>query len=100
MALLDIDHFKRVNDRYGHGVGDEALRHVTDVMGRTIRGVDIFGRYGGEEFLLIMPDTAIGSAEVLCNRLRDAVRAARPDSRLARCLRRPRRWWPGSTGCG
>ena len=80
VALLDIDHFKRVNDRYGHGVGDEALRHVTDVMGRTIRGVDIFGRYGGEEFLLIMPDTAIGSAEVLCNRLRDAVRAARPDS--------------------
>ena len=79
MALLDIDHFKRVNDRYGHGVGDEALRHVTDVMGRTIRGVDIFGRYGGEEFLLILPETDLDGGERLAERLRAAFAA---DSRL------------------
>jgi diguanylate cyclase (GGDEF)-like protein len=79
VALLDLDHFKRINDLFGHAVGDEALRHVADVMSRNIRGGDVLGRYGGEEFLLIMPDTAADSAAVLCNRLRDAVRASRPD---------------------
>lgn len=79
VALLDIDHFKEINDRFGHQAGDLALRHVTEVMGRSIRGVDIFGRYGGEEFLLIMPDTPVDKAQVLCNRLRDAVRQTRPD---------------------
>ncbi len=79
VALLDIDHFKEINDRFGHQAGDEALRHVTDVMGRSIRGVDVFGRWGGEEFLLIMPDTPLDKAQVLCNRLRDAVRSARLD---------------------
>ena len=80
VALLDIDHFKEINDRFGHQAGDAALRHVTEVMGRSIRGVDIFGRYGGEEFLLLMPDTPIDKAQVLCNRLRDAVRLTRPDA--------------------
>ncbi len=80
VALLDIDHFKEINDRFGHQAGDEALRHVTDVMSRRIRGVDIFGRWGGEEFLLIMPDTPLDKAQVLCNRLRDAVRTTRPDA--------------------
>lgn len=80
VALLDIDHFKEINDRFGHQAGDAALRHVTDVMGRSIRGVDIFGRYGGEEFLLLMPDTPVDKAQVLCNRLRDAVRLTRPDA--------------------
>ncbi len=80
VALLDIDHFKRINDLFGHGVGDQALRHVADVMRRNIRSGDVLGRYGGEEFLLIMPDTEATSAAVLCNRLRDAVRASRPES--------------------
>lgn len=79
VALLDIDHFKEINDRFGHQAGDAALRHVTDVMSRNIRGVDIFGRYGGEEFMLLMPDTTVDKGQVLCNRLRDAVRATRPD---------------------
>jgi diguanylate cyclase (GGDEF)-like protein len=79
VALLDVDHFKRINDLFGHGVGDRALRHVADVMSRNIRGGDVLGRYGGEEFLLIMPDTTVESAAVLCNRLRDAVRASRPE---------------------
>ncbi len=79
VALLDIDHFKRINDLFGHGVGDQALRHVAGVMSRNIRGGDVLGRYGGEEFLLIMPDTEVQSAAVLCNRLRDAVRASRPE---------------------
>ena len=78
VAMLDIDHFKKINDRLGHGAGDEALRHVADVLSRNIRGGDVFGRYGGEEFLLIMPDTALLNAELLCNRLRDAVRSSRP----------------------
>jgi diguanylate cyclase (GGDEF)-like protein len=79
VALLDVDHFKRINDLFGHTAGDEALRHVADVMIRNIRSGDVLGRYGGEEFLLIMPDTVEESAAVLCNRLRDAVRASRPD---------------------
>src|SRR5207253_9395550 len=56
VALIDLDHFKRVNDTYGHPTGDEVLRTFSITMFANIRSIDRFGRYGGEEFLLVLPD--------------------------------------------
>ncbi|TCS64038.1 diguanylate cyclase [Varunaivibrio sulfuroxidans] len=57
LASLDIDHFKRVNDTYGHGVGDNVIKSLSRLLRQRLRGVDIIGRMGGEEFAVIMPDT-------------------------------------------
>ncbi len=70
LALWDIDHFKKINDRYGHGVGDRVLKLFADIIQSRIRKVDLFARIGGEEFVLIMPDTSIENALNLNNTLR------------------------------
>ena len=57
IALIDLDWFKRINDAYGHPTGDEVLRTFAITMFANIRTIDRFGRYGGEEFLLVLPDT-------------------------------------------
>jgi diguanylate cyclase (GGDEF)-like protein len=73
VMLLDVDLFKRVNDRHGHAVGDEVLRRMTVRVQDTLRGSDLFGRWGGEEFIVLMPDTAIGEAVQAAERLRQAI---------------------------
>ncbi len=73
IALLDLDWFKRINDTYGHPTGDEVLKTFAITVFANIRGVDRFGRYGGEEFLLVLPDTPQDIAVRLIERLRSIV---------------------------
>jgi diguanylate cyclase (GGDEF)-like protein len=77
VALFDIDHFKRVNDRYGHNVGDQLLRAVAGAIARTIRGGDLVARWGGEEFLVVLPHTDLEPAHCAADRIRRAVEALR-----------------------
>ncbi|WP_245321633.1 GGDEF domain-containing protein [Bradyrhizobium sp. LTSPM299] len=70
IALIDLDHFKRINDLYGHPIGDEALRTFAISMFANIRSIDRFGRYGGEEFLLVLPDLSQDDATRALERLR------------------------------
>ncbi len=69
VALLDIDNFKKLNDSLGHQAGDRALTHLTKVIKETLRPADAVGRYGGEEFLIILPDTDLTSAVEAIQRL-------------------------------
>ena len=73
VALIDLDYFKRINDAYGHPTGDEVLRTFSITMFANIRSVDRFGRYGGEEFLLVLPDMDTNSAARALDRLRAIV---------------------------
>ncbi len=73
VCMMDIDHFKQVNDAHGHLVGDEVLRRCADQIRNNIREIDTFGRYGGEEFLLIMPLTDRDGASIVANRLRTRI---------------------------
>lgn len=73
VILVDIDHFKQINDQHGHQMGDEVLRHVARVMMQQLRKHDIVGRYGGEEFLIILPQTPMAGALIAAEKLRAAV---------------------------
>lgn len=73
LAMIDLDHFKRLNDNHGHSFGDRALQHVAEVWQRHLRETDVLARYGGEEFVLLLPDTAPQEARVLLDRARLAV---------------------------
>ncbi|MEA2496992.1 MAG: hypothetical protein QOJ29_4903 [Thermoleophilaceae bacterium] len=70
---LDLDHFKQINDTYGHGVGDEVLQAVGVTLRTTIRASDFAGRFGGEEFLILLPDTSTEGAALLAEKLRAAI---------------------------
>lgn len=70
LVMLDIDHFKIVNDTYGHGAGDEVLRHLSEILRSSIRSHDLVGRYGGEEFGIILPETDGEGAIYFCERVR------------------------------
>jgi diguanylate cyclase (GGDEF)-like protein len=73
VALADIDHFKQVNDRHSHAVGDNVLRRVAEILVNRCRKTDVVARYGGEEFLLCFPDTNAEFAEQICSQIRNAV---------------------------
>jgi diguanylate cyclase (GGDEF)-like protein len=69
--MIDLDHFKRINDTHGHDVGDEVLRRVGQTLRQVMRGTDIFGRMGGEEFAVAMPETGLADAMNVAERLRE-----------------------------
>jgi two-component system cell cycle response regulator len=80
LLLCDVDHFKRVNDTYGHPVGDEVLRQVARVLQRSVRKIDIPARYGGEEFAVVLEATGTEGAMHLAERIRRDVAAMVIDS--------------------
>ena len=86
LVLLDIDHFKRVNDDYGHEVGDHALQRIGRAVRHTFRNTDSACRYGGEEFALIFPETAKDEGEKLAERLRVLIESLPPNSEVPRAL--------------
>lgn len=75
VLAIDLDHFKRINDTLGHAAGDSVLLHLTTLLQNHVRGEDVVGRVGGEEFLLVLPDTQAQHAIALAERLRVLVRA-------------------------
>lgn len=73
VAMIDVDHFKTVNDRFGHGVGDQVLFALSAFIKSQTRGLDIFGRFGGEEFVIILPETAPEGAVIFVERVRKSI---------------------------
>ena len=76
VAFCDVDEFKKVNDTYGHAAGDEVLKHVATRLAGALREADLVGRYGGEEFVVLLPKTTPRDAHRVCERLREAVGGA------------------------
>jgi len=73
LIMMDIDHFKQLNDEFGHLLGDEVLRQVSGILGQQLRKSDVLSRYGGEEFAIITPETAMESAQAVADKLRQVV---------------------------
>lgn len=73
LIMMDLDHFKQINDQFGHGMGDQVLKEFCTVVQRCIRTTDILGRWGGEEFVLILPNTGFTSATLLAERIRTEI---------------------------
>ena len=86
VALFDVDHFKLVNDRYGHAVGDRVLQHIAQRAVASVRGGDLVGRLGGEEFAILMPGSSAQEAAIVAERLRRAVQAATPEPAPLPCV--------------
>ncbi len=80
LMILDVDHFKEINDTLGHQVGDEVLVSLCEVINLSLRDYDLFGRYGGDEFTLLFPQTSKAQALVIGRRLEEDVRALRLES--------------------
>jgi diguanylate cyclase (GGDEF)-like protein len=73
LVVFDVDHFKSINDRFGHAAGDDALREIGDAVSGGMRRSDVFGRLGGEEFALLLPDTDMAGAAVAADKLRGSL---------------------------
>lgn len=75
LSLLDVDWFKSINDRYGHDAGDRVLCRIAQAIERSLRDYDLCGRWGGEEFLVMLPETSLEAARQVCERVRESVGA-------------------------
>jgi two-component system cell cycle response regulator len=75
LLVLDVDHFKSVNDTWGHDAGDEVLREFATRIRANTRGIDVVARFGGEEVVVVMPDTPLDGAELVAERIRERVEA-------------------------
>ncbi|MDO6497209.1 sensor domain-containing diguanylate cyclase [Photobacterium sanguinicancri] len=73
IVMIDIDHFKRINDQFGHHAGDDVLKELTQRLSANIRKTDILGRWGGEEFMLVCPETTLSQASILSEKIRRLV---------------------------
>ena len=73
VLLLDADHFKSINDNYGHATGDEFLQRIADICRANLRTSDILGRYGDEEFAITLPETALADAAIVAERIRSSI---------------------------
>jgi diguanylate cyclase (GGDEF)-like protein len=76
IIMIDIDHFKKVNDDYGHNVGDIVLQSVAQHLQKAMRGSDILGRYGGEEFIVLLPETNVQMAQQVAERIRRTIQTS------------------------
>jgi diguanylate cyclase (GGDEF)-like protein/PAS domain S-box-containing protein len=101
LLLFDLDHFKRINDVYGHHSGDEVLREVVRRAAAVLRASDAFARWGGEEFIVLLPDTALAAALQAGEKVLDAVRrapvAVAGAALAVTCSAGVVEWWPGET---
>jgi diguanylate cyclase (GGDEF)-like protein/PAS domain S-box-containing protein len=77
LILCDVDYFKEINDSYGHTSGDNALKAIAGILGNSLRSADLVGRYGGDEFMVILPETAIKGAVEFAERIRSSLQAAK-----------------------
>jgi len=76
VLLMDLDHFKRVNDTWGHPAGDAVLQHTATIVNRAVRSTDLVGRLGGEEFIILLPATSVASARLLAEKVRARLEAS------------------------
>ena len=79
LIVMDLDHFKRINDEFGHAAGDKALQQVAEVLQKSKRDYDYTGRWGGEEFLVVLPGTSLSQAAMVAERIRTSIQAVRLD---------------------
>lgn len=73
VLMLDVDYFKRVNDTHGHTVGDSTLRMIADLCSGRLRAVDLIGRFGGDEFIFVLPETDLDGADIVANEIRETI---------------------------
>jgi len=73
LVMIDVDHFKRVNDEFGHPIGDTVLSGIASIMKKDVRKTDTIGRYGGEEFLVLLPETTAAGAVTVAENLRQEI---------------------------
>jgi len=103
VVVIDVDHFKLANDRFGHSVGDALLRHVGATILETLRRSDLAFRYGGDEFVVVLPQTGVSNATAAMEKLRRAMAAGEPGGAAAGLLAPTlsigvAEWWAGGSG--